>query len=155
FETGKKALDFLLKNSGNRKNLEVDFFGGEPLMNFDLVKKLVEYGREEEKKYNKHFRFTITTNGMLLDEEIENFINENMDNVVLSIDGRKEVNDEMRPTINKKGSYDVIIPKFKELIEKRGDKDYFIRGTFTNENLDFSKDLRDFYENGFKKTSIE
>lgn len=155
FETGKKALDFLLKNSGNRKNLEVDFFGGEPLMNFDLVKKLVEYGREEEKKYNKHFRFTITTNGMLLDEEIENFINENMDNVVLSIDGRKEVNDEMRPTINKKGSYDVIVPKFKELIEKRGDKDYFIRGTFTNENLDFSKDLRDFYENGFKKTSIE
>ena len=112
-------------------------------------------GREEEKKYNKHFRFTITTNGMLLDEEIENFINENMDNVVLSIDGRKEVNDEMRPTINKKGSYNVIVPKFKELIEKRGDKDYFIRGTFTNENLDFSKDLRDFYENGFKKTSIE
>ena len=155
FETGKKALDFILKNSGNRKNLEVDFFGGEPLMNFDLVKKLVAYGREEEKKYNKHFRFTITTNGMLLNKEIEDFINENMDNVVLSIDGRKEINDEMRPTINGKGSYDVIVPKFKELIDKRGDKDYFIRGTFTNENLDFSEDLNDFYSHGFKKTSIE
>lgn len=155
FETGKKALDFILKNSGNRKNLEVDFFGGEPLMNFDLVKKLVAYGREEEKKYDKHFRFTITTNGMLLNKEIEDFINENMDNVVLSIDGRKEINDEMRPTINGKGSYDVIVPKFKELIDKRGDKDYFIRGTFTNENLDFSEDLKDFYSHGFKKTSIE
>ena len=155
FETGKKALDFLLKNSGNRRNLEVDFFGGEPLMNFDIVKKLVAYGREEEKKYGKHFRFTITTNGMLLNKEIEDFINENMDNVVLSIDGRKEINDEMRPTINGKGSYDVIVPKFKELIDKRGDKDYFIRGTFTNENLDFSEDLKDFYSHGFKKTSIE
>ncbi|MGI5949868.1 thioether cross-link-forming SCIFF peptide maturase [Peptoniphilus sp.] len=155
YETGKKALDFLLKNSGNRRNLEVDFFGGEPLMNFDLVKKLVKYGREEEKKYDKHFRFTITTNGMLLNDEIEDFINENMDNVVLSIDGRKSINDEMRPTINDKGSYDVIVPKFKELISKRGDKDYFIRGTFTNENLDFSEDLKDFYDNGFKKTSIE
>ncbi|MFQ8697685.1 MAG: thioether cross-link-forming SCIFF peptide maturase, partial [Peptoniphilus harei] len=155
FETGKKALDFLLQNSGNRRNLEVDFFGGEPLMNFDLVKKLVAYGREEEKKYDKHFRFTITTNGVLLDDEIQDFINENMDNVVLSIDGRKEINDEMRPTTNGKGSYDIIVPKFKELIDKRGDKDYFIRGTFTNENLDFSEDLKDFYSHGFKKTSIE
>ena len=155
FETGKKALDFLLQNSGNRRNLEVDFFGGEPLMNFDLVKKLVAYGREEEKKYDKHFRFTITTNGVLLNDEIEEFINENMDNVVLSIDGRKEINDEMRPTTNGKGSYDIIVPKFKELIDKRGDKDYFIRGTFTNENLDFSEDLKDFYSQGFKKTSIE
>lgn len=155
FETGKKALDFLLQNSGNRRNLEVDFFGGEPLMNFDLVKKLVAYGREEEKKYDKHFRFTITTNGVLLDDEIQDFINENMDNVVLSIDGRKEINDEMRPTTNGKGSYDIIVPKFKELIDKRGDKDYFIRGTFTNENLDFSEDLEDFYSHGFKKTSIE
>ena len=155
FETGKKALDFLLQNSGNRRNLEVDFFGGEPLMNFDLVKKLVAYGREEEKKYDKHFRFTITTNGVLLNDEIEEFINENMDNVVLSIDGRKEINDEMRPTTNGKGSYDIIVPKFKELIDKRGDKDYFIRGTFTNENLDFSEDLKDFSSHGFKKTSIE
>lgn len=155
FETGKKALDFLLQNSGNRRNLEVDFFGGEPLMNFDLVKKLVAYGREEEKKYDKHFRFTITTNGVLLNDEIEDFINENMDNVVLSIDGRKEINDEMRPTTNGKGSYDIIVPKFKELIDKRGDKDYFIRGTFTNENLDFSEDLKHFYSHGFKKTSIE
>lgn len=155
FETGKKALDFLLQNSGNRRNLEVDFFGGEPLMNFALVKKLVAYGREEEKKYGKHFRFTITTNGVLLNNEIEEFINENMDNVVLSIDGRKKINDEMRPTTSGKGSYDIIVPKFKELIEKRGDKDYFIRGTFTNENLDFSEDLKDFYSQGFKKTSIE
>lgn len=154
-ETGKKALDFLLKNSGNRTNLEVDFFGGEPLMNFDLVKKLVAYGREEEKKYNKNFRFTLTTNGVLLDEEKNAFINENMSNVVLSLDGRKEINDNMRPTVSGKGSFDVIIPKFKELIESRGDKDYYIRGTFTSENLDFSKDLLQYYELGFKSTSIE
>ena len=155
YEVGKKALDFLLKNSGNRRNLEVDFFGGEPLMNFDLIKKLVEYGREEEVKYNKHFRFTTTTNGVLLDDEIIDYINENMDNVVLSLDGRKCINDHMRPTTNEKGSYDVIVPKFKELVDRRGDKDYFIRGTFTNKNLDFSEDLLEYYNLGFKKTSIE
>ncbi|EFI42246.1 thioether cross-link-forming SCIFF peptide maturase [Peptoniphilus sp. oral taxon 386] len=154
-ETGKKALDFILKNSGNRKNLEVDFFGGEPLMNFELVKKLVDYGRNEEKKYNKHFRFTITTNGVLLRDDVIDYINENMDNVVLSLDGRKCVNDYMRPTISKKGSYDIIVPKFKKLVDKRGDKDYYIRGTFTNENLDFSQDLMEYYNLGFKKTSIE
>lgn len=154
-EVGKRALEFLCENSGRRRNLEVDFFGGEPLMNFDLVKKLVNYGREIEKKYNKHFRFTITTNGVLLDDEKIDYINENMDNVVLSLDGRKDVNDNMRKTVTGKGSYDVIIPKFKELVKRRGDKDYYIRGTFTSYNLDFSEDALHFYNEGFKKISIE
>lgn len=154
-QTGKDALDFLITHSGNRRNLEVDFFGGEPLMNFNVVKELVNYGRVQEKKFNKHFRFTITTNGTLLTDDIIDFINENMDNCVLSLDGRKCINDKMRPTINGKGSFDVIVPKFKKLISKRGNKDYFIRGTFTNENLDFSQDLMEFYKQGFKKTSIE
>jgi uncharacterized protein len=154
-EVGKRALEFLCENSGKRRNLEVDFFGGEPLMNFDLVKELVNYGREIEKKYNKHFRFTITTNGVLLDDEKINYINENMDNVVLSLDGRKDVNDNMRKTVTGKGSYDVIVPKFKELVKKRGDKDYYIRGTFTSYNLDFSEDVLHFYNEGFKKISIE
>lgn len=154
-ETGKKALKFLCENSGNRKNLEVDFFGGEPLMNFEVVKDLVKFGREIEKDYNKHFRFTITTNGLLLTDDKIDFINENMDNVVLSLDGRKEINDPIRPTLNDKGSYDIIVPKFKKLIETRGDKDYYIRGTYTSFNKDFRKDLLDYYENGFKKVSIE
>ena len=154
-EVGKRALDFLIENSGNRRNIELDFFGGEPLMNFDLVKKLVAYGRKIEKEHNKHFRFTITTNGVLLSDDKIDFINENMDNVVLSLDGRKDINDCMRPTVNGKGSYDIIVPKFKKLVEKRGDKDYYIRGTFTNNNLDFSEDLKTFYEEGFEKTSIE
>lgn len=154
-EVGKRALDFLIENSGNRRNIELDFFGGEPLMNFDLVKKLVAYGRKIEKEHNKHFRFTITTNGVLLSDDNIDFINENMDNVVLSLDGRKDINDCMRPTVNGKGSYDIIVPKFKKLVEKRGDKDYYIRGTFTNNNLDFSEDLKTFYEEGFEKTSIE
>lgn len=154
-ETGKQALKYLAENSGNRRNLEVDFFGGEPLMNFDLVKELVHYGREIEKIYNKNFRFTITTNGVLLDDEKIDFINQHMDNVVLSIDGRKEVNDYMRSTVSGEGSYDIILPKIKKMVDKRGDKDYYIRGTFTNKNLDFSKDVLDFYENGFKMTSVE
>ena len=154
-EVGKRALEFLVEHSGKRRNLEVDFFGGEPLMNFDLVKKLVSYGREIEKKYNKHFRFTITTNGVLLDDEKIDYINENMDNVVLSLDGRKEVNDNMRKTISGSGSYDLIISKFKDLVSKRKDKDYYLRGTFTSYNLDFSKDALHFYEEGFKKISIE
>ena len=154
-EVGKRALDFLIENSGNRRNIELDFFGGEPLMNFDLVKKLVAYGRKIEKEHNKHFRFTITTNGVLLSDDKIDFINENMDNVVLSLDGRKDINDCMRPTVNGKGSYDIIVPKFRKLVEKRGDKDYYIRGTFTNNNLDFSEDLKTFYEEGFEKTSIE
>ena len=154
-EVGKKALEYLVKNSGSRRNLEVDFFGGEPLMNFGLVKDLVSYGRSLEKEYNKKFRFTITTNGVLLDEEIMDYINENMDNIVLSLDGRKEVNDNMRMTINDQGSYDIILPKFKRMVEKRGTKDYYIRGTFTSKNLDFSNDALDFYNNGFRSISIE
>lgn len=154
-EVGKKSLEFLVKNSGKRRNLEVDFFGGEPLMNFELVKDLVAYGRELEKEYNKNFRFTITTNGVLLDENKIDFINENMDNVVLSLDGRKETNDNMRKTMNGGGSYEIILPKFKAMVEKRGDKDYYIRGTFTSKNIDFSKDALDFYKQGFKKISIE
>jgi len=154
-EVGKRALEFLAKNSGSRRNLEVDFFGGEPLMNFQLVKDLVDYGRQLEKEYNKNFRFTITTNGILLDDEKIDYINENMENIVLSLDGRKEVNDNMRKTINGEGSYDIILPKFKKMVEKRGDKDYYIRGTFTSKNTDFSKDALDFYKNGFKKISIE
>jgi uncharacterized protein len=154
-EVGKRALEFLIENSGNRRNLEVDFFGGEPLMNFDLVKELVYYGRELEKISNKHFRFTITTNGLLLDEDKMDFINEHMDNVVLSLDGRKSINDNMRKTVNGQGSYDIIISKFKELVDKRKDKDYYIRGTFTSYNLDFSKDALHLYNEGFKKISIE
>lgn len=154
-QVGKRALEFLVENSGNRRNLEVDFFGGEPLMNFELVKELVYYGRELEKNTNKHFRFTITTNGVLLDDEKIDFINEHMDNVVLSLDGRKEVNDKMRKTVNDQGSYDIIISKFKDLVNKRKDKDYYIRGTFTSYNLDFSQDALHFYNEGFKKISIE
>lgn len=154
-EVGKKSLDYLAQNSGNRRNLEVDFFGGEPLMNFDVVKELVKYGREIEGKYNKNFRFTITTNGLLLDDSTIEFINENMDNVVLSLDGRKEVNDNMRKTLNDNGSYDLILPKFKKLVDTRDGKDYYIRGTFTSKNLDFSKDILHFYEEGFKNVSVE
>lgn len=156
-DVGKKALDFLVKNSGNRRNLEVDFFGGEPLMNFEVVKGLVDYGRSLEKKYNKNFRFTITTNGILLDDEKIEYIDRNMSNVVLSLDGRKEVNDRMRNTITGEGSYDIIVPKFKKMVKKREkeNKDYFVRGTFTSYNLDFSQDIMEFYNLGFKKTSIE
>ncbi|MCT4621459.1 MAG: thioether cross-link-forming SCIFF peptide maturase [Marinisporobacter sp.] len=154
-EVGKKALDFLIENSGNRRNLEVDFFGGEPLMNFDVVKKLVEYGRSIEKAAGKRFRFTITTNGVLLNDENMKYINENMDNVVLSIDGRKEVNDYMRYTVNGKGTYDMIVPKFLKMAKMRNGKDYFVRGTFTRKNLDFSKDVLHLADLGFDSTSIE
>ncbi len=155
YDVGVKALDYLAKSSGNRKNLEVDFFGGEPLMNFDLVKDLVSYGRKLEKEYNKKFRFTITTNGVLLDDDKMEFINENMENVVLSLDGRKSVNDNMRKTVSENGSYDIILPKIKKMVELRKDKDYYVRGTFTNKNLDFGKDAIHFLEEGFKKISIE
>ncbi|MGO1653141.1 thioether cross-link-forming SCIFF peptide maturase [Senegalia sp. (in: firmicutes)] len=154
-ETGKKALDFLVKNSKNRRNLEVDFFGGEPLMNFDVVKELVYYGRKIEKENNKNFRFTITTNGLLLDQEKMDFINENMSNVVLSLDGRREVNDNMRKTINGQGSYDLIVPKFLDMANSRNGKDYYLRGTFTSKNLDFSKDIMEMYKLGFKSVSVE
>lgn len=155
FEVGKKALDFLIANSGNRRNLEVDFFGGEPLMNWEVVKQLVEYGRSKEKEYNKNFRFTMTTNGVLLNDEIMEYCNREMSNVVLSLDGRKEVNDRMRPFRNGKGSYDLIVPKFRKFAEMRGDKDYYVRGTFTRNNLDFSKDVLEFADLGFKSMSIE
>ena len=154
-EVGRKALEFISINSGKRKNLEVDFFGGEPLMNFDVVKELVSYGRILEKKYNKNFRFTITTNGVLLDEDKMDFINENMSNVVLSLDGRKKINDYMRKTVNGQGSYDIIVPKMKKMVEKRKDKDYYIRGTFTKYNKDFSEDIMEYYNLGFKKVSME
>lgn len=156
FEVGKAAIDYLIANSVSRKNLEIDFFGGEPLMNFEVVKQLVDYGRSVEKDYNKNIRFTITTNGVLLNDEIIDYINENMHNVVLSLDGRKEVNDNMRPTLNDKGSYDITLPRFKKLVEKRAkDKYYYIRGTFTRDNLDFSKDVMHFADLGFKLTSVE
>lgn len=154
-EVGKKALDFLIKNAGSRKNLEVDFFGGEPLMNFEVVKKLVAYGRELEKQHDKRFRFTITTNGMLLDEEKLDFINEHMHNLVLSLDGRKEINDNMRPRAGGQGSYDVIVPKFQKAAESRNQTNYYIRGTFTKYNLDFSKDVMHIADLGFKQISVE
>lgn len=155
FETGKHAIDFLLENSGDRPNLELDFFGGEPLMNFKVVKQIVEYARSREAEYGKKFRFTITTNGLLLDDEKIEFINKEMSNVVLSIDGRKEVNDYFRVLPNGQGCYDMILPKYKKLVEGRGDKEYYVRGTFTNKNLDFSNDVFALYEAGFDQISIE
>ena len=155
FETGKKALDFLLENSGNRENLEVDFFGGEPLMNWDVVKQLVEYGRSKEAEYGKKFRFTITTNGILLDDEKMDFINKEMSNVVMSIDGRKEVNDRMRKRVDGTGCYDRIVEKYKELAEKRNYDNYYVRGTFTKYNLDFSNDVFHLNDLGFDQISVE
>lgn len=154
-EIGKKALEFLIESSGNRRNLEVDFFGGEPLMNFDVVKEIVSYGRELEKNCNKTFRFTLTTNGVLLTDDVIDYVNEHMVNVVLSIDGRKETNDRMRKTLNDKSSYDIILPNFKNLVQKRGQKNYYVRGTFTRNNLDFKDDVLHMYEQGFKEISIE
>ena len=154
-EVGKKALDFLIENSGNRRNLEVDFFGGEPLMNWDVVKELVRYGRSKEKEYDKNFRFTLTTNGVLLDDEVMEFVNKEMSNVVMSLDGRKDINDKMRPFRNGKGSYDLIVPKFQKLAESRNQTNYYIRGTFTRNNLDFSNDVIEYADLGFKQMSIE
>lgn len=154
-ETGKKAIDFLIEKSAGRHNLELDFFGGEPLMNFEVVKEIVRYARSLEEKHNKKFRFTITTNGMLLNDDSIDFINKEMSNVVLSIDGRKEVNDRMRPRVDGSGSYDRIMEKYKELVEKRGHDQYYVRGTFTKYNLDFSKDVLHLYEQGFDQLSVE
>ena len=154
-ETAKKAIDFIIANSGTRHNLEVDFFGGEPLMNFDVVKQTVEYARSIEKQHNKNFRFTITTNGLLLDDDKIDFINREMNNVVLSLDGRKEVNDKLRVTPNGKGCYDIIVPKYQKLVSKRGDKDYYIRGTFTTYSKDFTADVLHMKELGFEQLSIE
>ena len=155
FEVGKQALDFLIANSGNRRNLEVDFFGGEPLMNWQVVKDLVKYGREQEKKHGKNFRFTLTTNGVLLDDEVMEFCNREMANVVLSIDGRKEVHDFMRPFRKGKGSYDLIVPKFRKFAESRNQDRYYVRGTFTRHNLDFAKDVLHLADLGFEQISVE
>ena len=155
FETGKKALDFLVKASGGRQNLEVDFFGGEPLMNFDVVRRLVEYGRSIEKANNKRFRFTLTTNGVLLNDEILEFANREMSNLVLSIDGRKSVHDRMRPRRGGQGSYDDIVPKFLKAANSRNQTDYYVRGTYTHENLDFAEDVKHLAQLGFKQISVE
>lgn len=155
YDVGKRALDYLVENSGTRHNLEVDFFGGEPLMNWQVVKDLVAYGHELEKSHDKKFRFTLTTNGVLLDDEVMEFANREMSNVVLSLDGRKEVHDKLRTTRNGKGSYDMIVPKFQKLADSRGQKDYYIRGTYTHYNTDFTSDILHMADLGFKEISIE
>ena len=155
FEVGKKALDFLVANSGNRVNLEVDFFGGEPLMNWQVVKDLVNYGRSLEEPHHKKFRFTLTTNGVLLNEEVLEFVNREMANVVLSIDGRKEVHDRMRPHRGGQGSYDEVVPKYQHVAESRNQMNYYVRGTFTHHNLDFAEDVRHLADLGFEQISVE
>ena len=155
FETGKRAFDFLIENSGTRRNLEVDFFGGEPLLNWDVVKKLVEYARSIEKEKNKNFRFTLTTNGVLIDDEVIEFANKEMSNVVLSLDGRKDVHDKFRVDYAGKGSYEKILPKFKKLVESRDGKNYYMRGTFTHFNTDFTEDIFHMADLGFRELSME
>lgn len=155
FETGKRALDFLIEKSGTRRNLEVDFFGGEPLLNWEVCKKLVAYGREQEKKHNKNFRFTLTTNGLLINDDVIDFCNREMANVVLSLDGRKITNDAMRVSANGTGSYDLIVDKFKKLANSRNQKDYYMRGTYTHNNLDFANDIIHMADLGFRELSIE
>ena len=154
-EVGRKAIDFIIQNSGNRRNLEIDFFGGEPTLNFDVVKEIVAYGREQEKRHGKCFRFTLTTNGVLLSDDMMAYINEHMHNVVLSIDGRQEVNDRMRKRAGGQGSYDLIVPKFQKLAESRGQNNYYVRGTYTRHNLDFAQDVLHLAALGFKQVSIE
>lgn len=155
FEVGKRAIDFLIENSGSRHNLEVDFFGGEPLMNFGVVKQIVAYAREREAECGKHFRFTLTTNGMLVDDDVIEFSNREMDNVVMSLDGRKEVNDRFRKTVGGVGSFDVIVPKFRKFAAARGEREYYIRGTFTHLNPDFMKDIDVMLDLGFDRLSME
>ena len=155
YEVGKKALDFLIANSGTRRNLEVDFFGGEPLMNWQVVKDLVAYARTQEPIYHKNFRFTLTTNGVLLDDEVTEFCNKEMHNVVLSLDGRKEVHDRLRKNFAGVGSYDIIVPKFQRFVEKRGDLSYYMRGTFTHDNVDFTNDIFHMADLGFTELSME
>lgn len=155
YEVGKKALDFLVANSGSRVNLEVDFFGGEPLMNWQVVKDLVVYGRSLEEPHHKKFRFTLTTNGVLLNDDIMEFANKEMSNIVLSIDGRKEVHNYMRPHRGGQGSYDEIVPKFKKVAESRDQMNYYVRGTFTRHNLDFAEDVKHLADLGFKQISVE
>ncbi|MGM9642509.1 MAG: thioether cross-link-forming SCIFF peptide maturase [Eubacteriales bacterium] len=155
FEVGKQAFDFLIANSGTRRNLEVDFFGGEPLMNWDVVKQLVAYARSIEKEHGKNFRFTLTTNGLLIDDEVIDFLNREMSNVVLSLDGRREVHDLFRKDYAGNGSYDRIIPKFKRLVDARGGKNYYMRGTFTHNNVDFTNDIFHMADLGFTELSME
>lgn len=155
FDIGRRAIDFLIKSSGNRKIIEVDFFGGEPLMNFDVVKKLVDYGKIKAKENDKLIKFTITTNAVLLDDEKIKYFNENFSNVVLSLDGRKEVNDNMRIRLDNSGSHDVIVPKIKKFVELRGDKEYYVRGTFTAKNLDFASDAIYIADLGINEVSVE
>lgn len=155
FEVGKRALDFLIENSGSRHNLEVDFFGGEPLMNFDVVKQLVEYARSVEKQAGKNFRFTLTTNGMLIDDDVIDFANREMSNVVLSLDGRKEIHDRYRVDYAGNGSWEKIVPKFQELVKARGGKNYYMRGTFTHRNPDFLEDIKTMLDLGFTELSME
>ena len=154
-DVGKRALDFLIENSGSRRNLEVDFFGGEPLMNWDVVKQLVGYARKREKEAGKNFRFTLTTNGMLIDDDVIDFSNREMSNVVLSLDGRKEIHDRLRVDYAGNGSYDRIVPKFQEFVKRRGDGDYYMRGTFTHANPDFLNDIKVMLDLGFDKLSME
>ena len=153
FETGKRALDFLIENSGTRRHLEVDFFGGEPLMNWDVVKRLVAYARTREKETGKEFRFTLTTNGILIDDDVIEFSNREMSNVVLSLDGRKEIHDAYRVDYKGEGSYDKIVPKFQKFVAARGDKEYYMRGTFTHANPDFLKDIEVMLSLGFRELS--
>ncbi|MBR4857757.1 MAG: thioether cross-link-forming SCIFF peptide maturase [Clostridia bacterium] len=155
FEVGKRALDFLIENSGTRRNLEVDFFGGEPLMNFEVVKQLVKYARSTEKEHGKNFRFTLTTNGVLIDDDVIDFANKEMSNVVLSLDGRKEIHDRYRVDYAGNGSWDKIVPKFQKLVEARGGKNYYMRGTFTHANPDFLKDIQQMLDLGFTELSME
>ena len=155
FEVGKRALDFLIEHSGSRRNLEVDFFGGEPLMNFDVVKQLVAYARSVEKEKGKNFRFTLTTNGLLIDDDVIEFANREMSNVVLSLDGRQEIHDRFRVDYAGKGSWERIVPKFQKLVEARGGKNYYMRGTFTHANPDFLKDIQQMLDLGFTELSME
>lgn len=154
-EVGKKAIDFLIEQSGNKHNLEVDFFGGEPLLNWGTVKQIVRYARSIEKKFGKNFRFTLTTNGMLIDDDVINFSNDEMYNVVLSLDGRRETHDRLRRTVDDRGSYEEIVPKFQKFVQKRGGKGYYIRGTFTHNNTDFVKDILHMADLGFTELSME
>lgn len=155
FEVGKRALDFLVENSGARHNLEVDFFGGEPLMNFDVVKRLVKYARSIEKEKNKNFRFTLTTNGMLIDDDVIEFSNKEMSNVVLSLDGRREIHDKYRVDYSGNGSWEKIVPKFQKFVKERGNKNYYMRGTFTHQNPDFLEDIKVMLDLGFTELSME
>ena len=155
YEVGKRALDFLVENSGTRRNLEVDFFGGEPLMNFEVVKQLVAYARSIEKEHNKNFRFTLTSNGVLIDDDVIDFANKEMSNVVLSLDGRKEIHDRYRVDYAGNGSWDKIVPKFQKLVEARGGKNYYMRGTFTHANPDFLNDIKQMLDLGFTELSME